>query len=139
MDSNNRCRPSCGCGCIALFISAILGAVAGVLVYFNLLPAITTAVWIAFGLGVLGLIILVSALFLASTNPSHALTRCLCKRGICLLVGSIGTIVAALCALSIVLAPLSIATAILVSIAAFFLFLMIIALISFLVCILYHL
>jgi hypothetical protein len=130
------CRKNCliACGCINLTISTIFAAAIGILFFFNYIPSIVTAIWISFGLGVLSLILLFVGLLGASANPCRILSRCLCARGGCLLVGSIGTIVSALTALAIVLNPSWILTVILVAIGAFFTAMMLVALFSILMC-----
>lgn len=133
MDCNRKC--SLGCSCAALVISAVFAAVVGVLFYFRYISFIVTAVWIAFGLGVLILILLFASLVYAATHPCWILPGCLCARGGCLLLGSVGTVVSALAALSIALSPRLIFDVILVSVGAFFTALMLLALIALLLCI----
>ncbi len=129
------CKKSCsaGCGCIAYIISTVLAAV-GILFFFYLIPNIVTAVWIAFGLGLLSLIFLFTGLLRASACPGGILSKCLCRYGRCLLAGSMGTIVCALAALAIVLSFRWIFVVFLVAVGAFFTVLMLIALFSMLKC-----
>lgn len=124
----------CGNICLEVVISVVLAAVVGVLFAFGYIPAITTAVWIAFGLAVLNLIFLVAGLFTASLFRRTALARCLCCKGSIFLVGIIGTIVLSLAALSIVLLTTSVWIIILISIGAFFFALMLVELVSLLSC-----
>jgi len=134
MNCGNKCGFS-ACCCIGLLISVVFGAVVGVLFAFEYICFIRIAAWIAFGFGVLTLVLLIFGLFSASVNPPSALSRCLCKYTSCLLVGIIGTIITALAALVIVLNPACISVITLVAIGAFFFALMIIALIALIRCI----
>lgn len=117
---NCRKRCSIGCICTSLAISVIFAAITGILFFFRLIPNMSTAVWIAFGFGVLNLVLLFIGLFRGAACPCGILSRCLCAHSSCLLAGSFGTIITALAALSIVLAPAVISITILVSIGAFF-------------------
>ncbi|MDQ5983476.1 MAG: hypothetical protein RUMPE_00500 [Eubacteriales bacterium SKADARSKE-1] len=127
-----ECR---ACGCIGILTSLVFGALVGVLFAFSLIPNIVISVWIAFGLAVLSLIILIVAAFLASSERYGALVKCLCINGKCLLAGTIGTIIIALAALSIVLTPVFVSITILLSIGAVFFALMIISIICLISCI----
>ena len=122
--------------CIAVIISVVVGAIVGVLFAFGLIPAITTAIWISFGLAVLNLIFLVAGLFTAALFKRTLLARCLRCNGAVLLAGIIGTIVLSIALLSIVLVVTSIGIAALVAIGAFFTALMLVSLIYLLTCIL---
>lgn len=136
------CENDCGfsaCGFLGVVLSVVSGAIIGILFAFGFIPFIIISTWIAFGLAVLFLIFLVSGVFLSATKKNHLISRCLCKNGICLLVGTIGTIgtiISALAALSIVLTAEFISVITLVAIGAFFFALMIIAFISLISCIL---
>ena len=126
----------CGNLCIEVVISVVFGALVGVLFAFGFIPAITTAIWIFFGLAVLNLIFLVAGVYTASVFRRTPLAVCLCCGGAVFLAGIIGTIVLAVALLSIVLVTTSIGIAALVAIGAFFAALMLIALIDLLICIL---
>jgi len=122
------------CGIIAVPIAIVVGIIIGILFAFGFIPGIVTATWIAFGIGVLSLIILVTAILVAVSADSCILFTCLMQNICCLLAGIWGTIISALAGLSIVLTP-SILVAILVGIGAFFLSLLITSLILFILCI----
>lgn len=125
---------SFACGFGAILISIIIGIIIGVLYAFGYIPGIRIAVWIAFGLGVLGLIILVTGILAGVSAKSKALMKCLQLNVYCLLAGIWGTILSGLAALSIVLNP-SILIAILIGIGGFFFSLMVIALILTTLCV----
>lgn len=132
------CRKTCsiGCSCVSLVISAILAAVIGVLFFFKWIPNIAVVTWIAFGLGVLTLLILFFTLLYAAAHPCSALPGCLCRHGKCLLLGSAGTIVSTLATIAIALSLRSIFAVFFVAIGAFFTVLMLLALISLILCVL---
>ncbi|NLT64780.1 MAG: hypothetical protein GXY01_10070 [Clostridiales bacterium] len=120
---------------IGIVMSIMLAAPVGVLFSFGLIPAITTAIWIVFGLAVLLLTFLAAGLFITLIFRSSPLTRCLYCRGNYLLAGTVGTIVSALAALSITLITTSVPIIILISIGAFFAALMLMEVIIFFSCI----
>jgi len=137
-DYNDRYNFS-ACGFVGIPVSIVIGIIVGILFAFEFIPGIETAAWIAFGLGVLGLIILVAAVFVAVSTESRALTRCLQLNVNCLLTGIWGTILSGLAALSIELTPGSILIAVLVGIGAFFFSLMIVSLILFILYVVFKL
>lgn len=120
---------------IGLLVSVIAGVAAGILFALNVFPFIAAAAWIAFGLGVLSLLILISGLFSAAEDRSYVLTNCLCRNAAFFLTGIIGTILTAIVLLSINLVLLCIPAIILVGIGTFFFSLMIFGLIFFICCI----
>jgi len=130
----DRCNCK-ACSCIGLIISIVFAAIIGTLFALNLITSIVVSVWIAFGLGVLGLIILTTGAFLGAVTFPNALTSCLCKNGNCLLAGAIGTIISALIALSFTLSSTGVFAIIIIILLAFFFALMIVALVALLSCI----
>jgi len=132
------CDKKCGftaCSCIGVVISIVFGAAIGVLFSMTLIPAIVTAIWIAFGLAVLALIILTTCVLLGAVSRSHSIRKCVCRNTTCLLVGIFGTIISAIVLLSIALNPAIILIITFVAIGAFFFSLMIIGLIALISCI----
>lgn len=124
---SSRCR-------MGVVLGIIVGVIAGILFSNHLLTAITTGIWIAFGLGVLALLILSAFVLVAKYNPTTVLTRCLCSNIICLLVGIFGTIAASLVALSVSLLPDCLTVAVIIGILTFFLVMLFISLSSLLLC-----
>ena len=120
---------------LGIVISVMFGAIIAILFAFDFIPGIVTSTWIAFGLGVLSLVILVIGVFLAAVTGPNALSKCLSRNTTCFLIGIIGTIISSLAALSIVLDTTFISVIILVAIGAFFFSLMIIGLIALINCI----
>lgn len=134
MDCNNENTISI-CSFFGVITSILVGAIVGVLYALCFIPSITIAVWIAFGLGVLTLIFLVTGVFLAAVCQSCSLIRCLCRNSSYLLVGIIGTIISAIAALSIFLNHFCIPAIIVIALGAFFFTLMIFGLINFITCV----
>lgn len=132
------CNDKCGfraCSCIGVLISIVFGALIGVLFAFDYITFISTIVWIVFGLGVLNLLFLIIGVYLAAVTFPDLLKRCCCANAICWLAGIIGTIIAAIVALSIVLDTALLAVIIVIAIMAFFFALMLIGLIAIVQCI----
>lgn len=123
------CNRDCGC-LLAGVISTFVGIIIGVLFYFSLIPAITTAIWIAFGIAVFALVTLISI----AAFGNQKVARCICRYGNCLLVGIIGTIITTIVALTITLTTGNALIAILIALAGFFVSLLIIALICLVDC-----
>lgn len=133
MSWNEKCGFS-ACSCLGIVISIIFATVIAVLFAFGLIPLIFIGIWIALGLAVLFLILLVIGIYSAATCPHNLLQRCICKNALCLLVAIIGTIITAIVALSIILIPVLISSIIIIAILAFFFSLMIIGLVAFIGC-----
>ncbi|NCA67894.1 MAG: hypothetical protein EOM87_07525 [Clostridia bacterium] len=106
----------------------------GVLFAFGLIPFIQIAVWIAFGLSVLTLILLVVGVLLGAVTAPGILSKCLCNNLVCLLVGIFGTLLVSLAALSIVLTPAFVLVTALVALGAAFFTILIISIICFIAC-----
>lgn len=124
------------CDTIGIIISIVFGVVVAALFASGLIPLITTVVWILFGLGAGFLIFLVSGVYLATAVDSDSVLRkCICKNALCLLAGSIGTIILATVALAITLDIASIAVIVIIGVLAFFFALMVLVLIALIKCI----
>lgn len=134
MSCNNKCGFR-ACSCIGILIGIVFAAVVGLLFAFTSIPFLTTAVWIAFGLGALTLVSTIAGIFLGAVTAPNALSRCFCEHTSCLLAGSMGTILAALVSLAITLSSASVFAIVLVAITAFFFALTFLALISLIRCI----
>ena len=132
MDCDRRCQEV---SVLEIVLSILLAIGVAVLYYFALIPFITTALWIIFGLAVLELIFLVAGLFTASIFRRTPLARCLYCRGAIYLAGIIGTIIMTLVCLSITLITTSILVDVLIGLVVFFAVLMTIELVTILCCI----
>lgn len=132
--SCNKCF-NATCACIGVLVSVIIGAIVGVLYAFNNIPFITTAAWIAFGLGAFSLIVLIAGVYLSAVTAAYALSKCLCKNITFLLISIIGTIVLSLIILVAPLNILFLSNILLVAFAGLFLSLLIVSLVCFIICI----
>ena len=136
MKKNNDCCP-CGGGCGVL--GTVLGIIFGVIIaiFFSLgfTPLILTGIWVAFALGATVLIYVIVSGLINSGNEIMSMTgSCFCKYTKCLLIGSIGTVLSALAAVSITLDIAVTAIVVLIGIGVFFFVFMISALISYVMC-----
>lgn len=123
------CNRDCGC-LLSVVISVFIGIIIGVLFFFAFIPAITTVVWIAFGIAVFALALLLT--ISAFGGPKAG--KCVCANGGCLLAGIIGTIITAIAALAITLTTGVVLIAILIGLGGFFFSLLLISLIGFIDC-----
>lgn len=126
---------SSGCNCWALVLGVLFGIIVAILFAFGLIPGITLAVWIAFGIGVLLLLVLTGLIAIAAKDRANALDKCLCKNGVCLLISALGTIISTIAALSISLVPYSLLIIALVFIAAAFFGVLVLSFIALLICV----
>lgn len=122
----------CYCNVLAVIAGIIFAVAAGILFSGGGFVGITIALWIAFGLAVLTLLILVYCIVEASDLRCSALKEYLCVLGTPLLIGILGTLVTSLIALSITLTPAAISSVVLVALTAFFLAFMLIVLFCYL-------
>lgn len=120
-DKTNECLT-------AILISALLGLGIGFAFFSGVITGITQALWIAFGIGILSLILLI----ILPTKGEQE--RCICKKGECLLLGALGTIVLSIISLSITLATASAGFAILIGALGAFLALTILAIANLIKC-----
>ncbi len=137
MKINDSSCTSCSCGgcaTIGTVVGIIFGAIVGVLFALGLIPFITTAVWIVFGIAAAVLLYVMGIVLLSSCDSSCNLCCCLKKYLNCLLVGAIGTIISALAALAITLVTTTLLIEILIAIGAFFFAFMLASLILFITC-----
>jgi len=135
MNSCKKCDFN-ACGCLAIIASLLIGAAVGALFYFGFLPNILAVVArIVLRLGVLTIAFVLAAQALSSLYLPNPLRDCLCGGITCLLVGAFGSVILAIAALSVALAPFNFIYAVIVGLGAVFLALMIIALIQFIRCV----
>ena len=135
MKKNNECRPCGGCGVLGTVLGIIFGVIIAIFFALGFTPLILTGIWVAFALGVAVLIYVIIAGLINSSNDIMSRTEnCFCKYARCLLFGSVGTVLAALAAVSITLDIAVTAIVILIGIGVFFFVFMISALISYVNC-----
>ncbi len=130
------CNRACGINVcfLGLFLGVLAGVIVGVLFFLALLPTIVFGVLVALVLAILALILLYVGAYIAETNPTAVLSRCLCRHTACLLAGIFGTILSSAIALSTLLIPFSIAAAVIVAVVVFFFVLLVVELIAYLTC-----
>ena len=116
------CRPTC-------IIPIIVGIIAGIIaIVVGSIPSITTFLWIVFGISILALLILVVlSIFLALIGSDG--TNCVCRNGVCLIIGAFGALVT-----SIISLATGLATTILLFLLAGFFAWTLVALLVLLIC-----
>ena len=118
-----------GC-CLAIIIAIVLSFVVGILFFVDLIPAI----FLLLGTGLIFAVGIILTLVAVAAFGKDNISCCVCKFGICLLIGAIGTIITSIIALLIDVFAGSIIIAILIGIFVFFFVLMIISFIKFILC-----
>ncbi len=135
MKTNNNCSFSgCSCGVAGTILGLIFGIIIAILFSLGFTPLILVGVWVAFSIGALVLTYLLITALVRSCNESCCASTCLCKYAGCMLIGSIGTILAALAAVSITLDIAVTSIVVLIGVGTFFFVFMISALYSYLKC-----
>lgn len=118
---NNTCL-------VSVAISLVIGVIAALTFFFALLPGISTFIIIA-------LILAAIAIFAVLLTNGKKEDWCLCKSGICLVVGIAGTIAFGIIASLVTLVTGSIAFAVLIGLVGFFAALTLSNLVVLLICI----
>ena len=136
MKKNNECCPCRGgCGISGTILGIIFGVIIAIFFSLGFTPLILTGIWVAFALGAAVLVYVIIAGLINSSNEILSVTdNCFCKYARCLLIGSIGTVLAALAAVSIVLDIAVTAIVVLIGIGVFFFVFMISALVLYIRC-----
>ena len=129
----NMCKQNSCNNAIAIILSVVIGLGISVLFGLSLIPNAIFALWIAFGLSILSLIALLFLIPLAGFNNFSSLKKCMCEYSKNLIVGTIGTLVTTIAALSLTL-TVSTALIIIFFLIGTFLSLLIISLTQFLWC-----
>ena len=119
------CNCNCRCGCTGagLIASAILGVLTAFLQITGVITVTTAFLWVAFGIAVvyLGVLVLAASGCCAEGSP------CRCAALSVLLAGILGTILLSLILLAVGIVATSVVSAILVGLLLFFLFLALIS------------
>ena len=91
-----RCR-SCNpvCGLIGAIIGAVVGVGIGLLFFYEQIPGLAAALPTVAGFGITALAALIVGAAVASFCPNGGLADCLAENGVRLLIGSLGTALAA--------------------------------------------
>ncbi len=119
----------------SLIVSIIVGIGVSVVFSLGFLASIVTALWIAFGFSVLSVVALLVLAPLSSMNKSMALRKCLCYYGKPLVIGSIGTLIASLIALTLILSIASAVSIIVMFFVGTLFSLLLISIVQFILCI----
>lgn len=122
-----NCKRRGSCAAIAI-VSILVGVALGITAFSVAIPNIINALWIAFGIGSFG-VIFTTFLSLFSREK-----ECLCENGICLIIFSIGTVIASTIALALTIVTASVPIAILLGVGTFFLVGAILSILKILLC-----
>lgn len=115
--SNFGCYCKCSCRIAAVIASVIIGVVTAFLQITGVITVAPVFLWVAFGIAVVYLGVLVVA---AALSGAEEAAGCLCTALNALLIGILGTILFALVLLAVGIVATSILSAILVGILLFF-------------------
>ena len=95
----NRCGCGTGCG-----LPIVIGIIAGIVavVFGATFTAVTTFLWIAFGVSLLTLALFIGLIFIATEERREEdMGYCICKNGVCLLIGIFGTLISSIVSLAV--------------------------------------
>lgn len=136
MKADNTRNCVCGsCSVSGIIWSIIGGIAAAVLFYLGYITSAVVGIWITFGIAAFSLIYILLSTFLSSCSETCArFSHCLHRSLKCLLIGSIGTIVVSIAALSISLTTTA-APTIIVGLLVLFFILLLSAIVNLLKCI----
>lgn len=115
--SNFGCYCKCSCRIAAVIASVIIGVVTAFLQITGVITVAPVFLWVAFGIAVVYLGVLVVA---AALSGAEEAAGCLCTALNALLIGILGTVLFALVLLAVGIVATSILSAILVGILLFF-------------------
>ncbi len=114
---NCQCRYTCRCALAALIVSAIIGIITTFLQITAVITVAPVFLWVAFGVAVVYLGVLVVATALARRTE---ISTCACAELNLLLAGILGTIVFAVILLAVGIVATSVVSAILIGLLLFF-------------------
>ena len=110
------CECRCGRCIIPTIIGIVFGIITGVLVNTGVITNFLPIAWIAFGIGLLAIVLLI---LIALFSEDEA-TECVCENGKCLAIGAIGTVFLAIVILAVSAITTGVAAAVLFGILGFF-------------------
>ena len=96
---NNTCRY--GCSTYGTVLGIIFGIIVAILFSLGYTPLIISGIWVAFSIGALALLYTMFTALIDFNGASSGKSFCVMRRSRCTLIGSIGTILAAIIAVSI--------------------------------------
>lgn len=120
------------CEIVGIILSVIAGVTAGILFSLGLIPLAENLIIVALIIAGLSLVILLGAII--SGKGYGGYSKCVCKSGLFVLTGAIGTLISATLAITTGFTITLIASIIFVAFSAFFLVLLIAALICLFTC-----
>ncbi len=124
------CECRCGRCIIPTIIGIVFGIITGVLVNAEVITNFLPIIWIAFGIGLLAIVLLILMALFSEDEASE----CVCENGKCLAIGAIGTILLAVIILAILNATTGVTIAILFGILGFFFIFALASLLQLLLC-----
>ena len=120
---------------IEVIISIIAGVLVGVLFSNSVITALTGFVAVALIVSAIGLAILLGSLAISSVSGAcNEFKKCICKNGTCLLVASLGGLIAGTVAVILNIAVVSIATTLAIAFTTFFFVWVILSIFSLILC-----
>ena len=124
------CECRCGRCIIPTIIGIVFGIITGVLVNTGVITNFLPIAWIAFGIGLLAIVLLI---LIALFSEDEA-TECVCENGKCLAIGAIGTVFLAIVILAVSAITTGVAAAVLFGILGFFFIFTWVSLLELLLC-----
>ena len=124
------CECRCGRCIIPTIIGIVFGIITGVLVNTGVITNFLPIAWIAFGIGLLAIVLLI---LIALFSEDEA-TECVCENGKCLAIGAIGTVFLAIVILADSAITTGVAAAVLFGILGFFFIFTWVSLLQLLLC-----
>lgn len=124
------CECRCGRCIIPTIIGIVFGIITGVLVNTGVITNFLPIAWIAFGIGLLAIVLLI---LIALFSEDEA-TECVCENGKCLAIGTIGTVFLAIVILAVSAITTGVAAAVLFGILGFFFIFTWVSLLQLLLC-----
>ena len=124
------CECRCGRCIIPTIIGIVFGIITGVLVNTGVITNFLPIAWIAFGIGLLAIVLLI---LIALFSEDEA-TECVCENVKCLAIGAIGTVFLAIVILAVSAITTGVAAAVLFGILGFFFIFTWVSLLQLLLC-----
>ena len=110
------CECRCGRCIIPTIIGIVFGIITGVLVNTGVIATLVPLAWIAFGIGLLAIVLLILIALFSEEDASE----CVCENGKCLAIGAIGTVFLAIVILAVSTIITGVTAAVLFGILGFF-------------------
>lgn len=124
------CECRCGRCIIPTIIGIVFGIITGVLVNTGVIATLVPLAWIAFGIGLLAIVLLILIALFSEEDASE----CVCENGKCLAIGAIGTVFLAIVILAVSAIITGVTAAVLFGILGFFFIFTWVSLLQLLLC-----